>query len=75
MDMNFKGKTAIVTGMTLMNLVISLLTHKLILKPVKPSITDCPARVPVTEDEMPAESSARAKTTAAKFPNSGIRVL
>ena len=33
----------------------------LILKPVKPSITDCPARVPVTEEEIPAESNASAK--------------
>ena len=58
-----------------MNLVIILLTQMPILKPVRPSITDCPASVPVTDDEIPAESSANAKTNAANPSKRGIRVL
>ncbi len=66
--------TATVTGIILMNLVMILRTHKFILNPVSPSITDWPARVPVTEEEIPEDNNATAKTRPANFPNSGIKV-
>ena len=56
-----------------MNLVISLLTHRFILNPVRPSIIACPANVPVTDEEIPAESKASAKINAENFPKSGIK--
>ena len=65
---------AISNGTRFTSLVIILRTVALTLKSVRLSIMDCPARVPVIEEEMPAQRSATAKTSAASEPKSGCKV-
>lgn len=66
---------AIVVGTTFTKRMIKRLSQMFVFLPSNPSITACPARVPVTEDAIPEERRVTTKTTAAQAPNSGINVL
>ena len=65
-------RIAIVTGITLTTLVITLLTHNEFKSSQSVHDRLKYARVPVTEEEIPADKSASANANAANFPNSGL---